>query len=637
MKKKNIKGIACWLACGILTLVPLVATSAQKGGAVIKGVVSDGSNQPVVGATVYLVPAGDVAKLAKAPSIEIKKNAPDDEPMEDNLAANRDKYLKGKTDKKGNFSIAKVPDGKYFVYTEPSDKAHLPGGDISNKSMTVAEMGKKPLKISLSGKIPDDATYVGSSKCLGCHSGNSAMKKTLHKLGISVVGKPSKLQDFSRFPEYFAGLDRLMNGTKLYFSGFDKMRSFDKYQVSEKTPADSASASFSATFFKDADGKLKFKTENLRDPSDKPRIYTVEMVYGGGLYKQRYLCRVGDSLFPFVQYNPTGKEDFGDRTRKTWRDYHADWLFNEETNKLVDPPKKKSFENECASCHYVGYTLTPTVAGGFVAGAVNDPNGEADIDGDGIPNELNVGCENCHGPGSAHVKSSKTMKASTIVNPGKLPSERVTVICIQCHSRPQGNLKNDQPVSKENRMLIPGISRNDYLINYTTKEDAAQKDFWDDGVHSKTHHQQGTDFIRSKKYMNSTQLLSCATCHDPHGKSGVNRQLRMEVRDDKSSLCVSCHKNVAIKTHTEKAVGMAHEMKISCVDCHMPKTMQSGSGLNKGLTGKEGKNYWMNDITSHVFDVPRKNNKAVKGVEPGKAMPIPYTNACGSCHDTDSL
>jgi hypothetical protein len=30
------------------------------------------------------------------------------------------------------------------------------------------------------------------------------------------------------------------------------------------------------------------------------------------------------------------------------------------------------------------------------------------------------------------------------------------VVCDQCHSRPQGNLKNDQPVSKENRMLIPG-------------------------------------------------------------------------------------------------------------------------------------------------------------------------------------
>jgi hypothetical protein len=45
----------------------------------------------------------------------------------------------------------------------------------------------------------------------------------------------------------------------------------------------------------------------------------------------------------------------------------------------------------------------------------------------------------------------------------------------------------------------------------------------------------------------------------------------------------------------------------------------------------------MNDITSHLFDMPRKTNKAVKGVEPGKAMPIPYTNSCGGCHNVDDL
>ena len=619
-------------ATAVLALAPLAGASAQA----ITGTVTDGGMRAVTGATVYLVPAEDVAKLAKAPSSQIRRNVDNDEPMEDNLAANRDKYAQGVTDGKGAFAIKKAGAGRYFVYVEPSDGKHLPGGTLTNKSRTAAELAAKPLAIEVSGKIPEGATFVGSTRCLKCHDDYADMGKTLHKIGIAVVGKPSKLQDFSRFPHFNDGLARLQGGTKLYFSAFDKGRGFDKYVMSDKAPADAASVSFTATFYKDKDGTLKFRTENARDSSDAPRTYTVEMTYGGGLYKQRYLYRVGDSTYPFVQYNPAGDEAFADRTRKPWRDYHGDWLFNETTKKLTDPPAKKSFEIECASCHFNGYSLTPTVAGGFVAGAANDPNGEADIDGDGVPNELNIGCENCHGAGSAHSAAPRKLKPALIVNPRKLAAERAMVICTQCHSRPQGTMKNDQPINKENRMLTPGISRNEYLVNHTTREDAAQKDFWPDGVHSKSHHQQGTDLLRSKKYINATQTVTCADCHDPHGKSGVKHQLKLEVRDGKDSLCASCHK-VDMKQHTAKAVGEPHARKIACVDCHMTKTMQTGAGLGKGIDGKDGKNYWMNDITSHLFDVPRIANKGVKGVEPGKAMPIPYTNACGTCHEAEKM
>jgi len=628
-------GIGRWvyaLAAAIFTLAASVETGAQT----VQGTVKDASGQAVSRAMVYLVPAADVAKLAKAPSYQIRRNVDNDEPMEDNIAANGDKYLQAVTGIGGGFSINKVADGKYFVYVAPTDRQHLPGGNLANKARTVGELTAKPLAIQVSGRIPEDAVFVGSSKCLTCHTDYGDVKKTLHKLGIAVVGKPGKLQDFSRFPGFNAGLDKLSAGLKLYLHSFDKGRGFDKYVISEKPPADPSTVSFTATFFKDPDGTVKFRTENARDASDPPRTYPVEMTYGGGLYKQRYLFRVGDATYPFVQFNPTGNDAYADRTRKPWRDYHGDWLYNETTKKLADPPKTKSFEIQCAACHFNGYTLTPTVGGDFVAGAVNDPNGESDIDGDGVPNELNLGCEGCHGAGSAHVRASKLQRASTIVNPAKLAAERAMVICNQCHSRPQGTMKNDQPINKDNRMLTPGISRNEYLVNHTTREDAAQSDFWGDGAHSKAHHQQGTDLVRSKKYINATQTLTCADCHDPHGKTGLKHQVKMEVRDDKNSLCASCHKGVDTKTHTAKSVGFEHE-QINCISCHMTKTMQTGAGLGKGLDGKDGKNYWMNDITSHLFDVPRKVNPAVKGVEPGKAMPIPYTNACGSCHQADKL
>jgi hypothetical protein len=108
----------------------------------------------------------------------------------------------------------------------------------------------------------------------------------------------------------------------------------------------------------------------------------------------------------------------------------------------------------------------------------------------------------------------------------------------------------------------------------------------------------------------------------------------MEVRDAKNSLCSTCHAGVAIKAHTERAVGMEHD-QIFCVDCHATKTMQTGAGTPG--KSRDRKMYWTNDITAHLFDVPRKTNKAVKGVDPSRAMPIPFTNACGECHDVSGL
>ncbi|MDO8281019.1 MAG: cytochrome c3 family protein [Thermodesulfovibrionia bacterium] len=631
----KLRFFAAVLCLSLITTFGLQAEE-KKAGKTLKGTVQDVSGQKIGNAVVYLIPSADVEAMGKT-VLEVKQNSPNDEPLEDNLAANIDNYMNGSTDKKGRFTITGIPDGKYFIFVMPSDKTYLPGGDKSHEAIATADFAGKDVNILLSGSVPENAVYVGSSKCITCHTAFKAEKKTLHKLGISVIGKPGKLQDYSRFPNFNDGLNRLIAGTKFYFYGFDKERGFDKYMISEKMPEDAASVNFTATFFKDSDGMLKFRTENMKDASDTARTYNVEMTYGGGLYKQRYLYRSGDYLFPFVQYNLMGDEGFADRTRKPFRDYHADWLFNAETMKLTDPPKKKSFEVECASCHFTGYSLTPTVAGDYVAGAVNDPNGEADIDGDGTPNELNIGCEVCHGPGSEHVKAPKAKKASTIVSPRKLGPERASIICEQCHSRPQGNLKNDQPVSKDNKMMVPGTSRNEFLVNFTSREDASQKDFWPDAIHSKSHHQQGTDFIKSRKYRNGNHIMICADCHDPHGVTEVKHQLKAEVRDENNSLCTGCHKDKSdIKAHTKAKVKEEHS-EIYCIDCHNTKTMVTGAGLGKGLVRKDGKNYWVNDITSHIFDVPRKDNAGVKGIDPGKAMPVPYTNACGECHDVEAL
>jgi hypothetical protein len=69
----------------------------------------------------------------------------------------------------------------------------------------------------------------------------------------------------------------------------------------------------------------------------------------------------------------------------------------------------------------------------------------------------------------------------------------------------------------------------------------------------------------------------------------------------------------------------------------MPRTARDGAGkpgLLASLHGTEGR-FWEGDLASHVFDVPTRGNAGVvaEGKVPATAMPIPYTNRCGTaCH-----
>ncbi|TRZ66246.1 MAG: hypothetical protein D4S02_07220, partial [Rhodocyclaceae bacterium] len=112
------------LALGVSLLIHGCTLSGVKSypNMPVKGVGEDGSKETflkVADATVWLIPAGDVAAMGKTP-IEVKKDSANDEPLEDNLAANRGRYLNTKTNAKGEFSFGNVPGGKYFVYVEPA-------------------------------------------------------------------------------------------------------------------------------------------------------------------------------------------------------------------------------------------------------------------------------------------------------------------------------------------------------------------------------------------------------------------------------------------------------------------------------------------------------------------------------------
>ncbi len=614
--------------------------------------VKDTSGAPIVGATVFAIPVADVEALAAVPISRDDKEFGNysaealtvDEPLEDLINGNFTPsgggvttYQKWVTDDQGKAEISGLAMGeadKYFIYVQPADddSAHLPGGSLTRVPVTGDSLNKV-VEVTVSTKPSTEATFVGTSTCLGCHSDKSDVKKTAHKNGFMIPGEPSGLQDASNFDaddaEYnmFAALENKFTstGTTIYFYDYDEKRKFDKFKTSETNPdPDGKLSNVWATVkvFKDTDGKYKMTFTNVKNPSDPASPFTkeVKLTYGGGVYKQRYLTTAGTSIHMLpLQYNSRGDEASKERVRMQWRDYHLDWWIDDPSGKPVfksQPAAKNAADVQCATCHFNGYSVTKNAdTGEFMATGVADPNGELHPIA-GEKQELNIGCETCHGPGSEHVAAGG--KGMAIVSPQLLTPERETVICAQCHSRPQGNdsfgIKKDSPLNSENKMMIAGTSRADFLANNTSRNDSAESDMFEDGLHSKAHHQQYTDFIQSGKYRNGSQLLTCSSCHDLHAP-GTDRHQLSGVSD--SSLCLSCHTSVKIDEHQKDKVGTVMGANAKCIDCHNVKTANSGAGLNQIGENLHG------DITAHVFDVPNKTKKP---------MPVPYTNTCGTCH-----
>lgn len=191
-------------------------------------------------------------------------------------------------------------------------------------------------------------------------------------------------------------------------------------------------------------------------------------------------------------------------------------------------------------------------------------------------------------------------------------------------------------------MMMPGESRDNFLTNYTSRKGPKLTSMWSDTHYSKSHHQQYPDFLKSKHYRNTDKLLSCTACHDLHGKDSFAHALKANPKD--GTLCSQCH-TVDLNAHLVAETGSPKQGRTpDCTECHFYKIAKSGAGTQAillgtatGTSADEKIIYWKGDISSHVTTIPFSNNPGVVGILPSKAMPIPYTNNCATCHNTSIL
>jgi predicted CXXCH cytochrome family protein len=259
----------------------------------------------------------------------------------------------------------------------------------------------------------------------------------------------------------------------------------------------------------------------------------VALVYGS-VWKQRYFTKIGDDYFP------EGAQ--WDVTHKVWRPYFVangtDWW-----STLYPPDNmQRPTGPTCDGCHSVDYNIhTKQVA------------------------EWNVGCERCHGPGSAHV--AHPSRANTL-NPARMDYVRANDTCIQCHSQgrpltsPIEGKYYDWPVGYH-----VGLNLDNFWQLEEHKLGETTFTHFPDGTAHKNR-MQGNDFVQSVMYRRG---ITCFSCHDVHGTENY-AQLRKPV----DKLCLDCHgpmspngpRTATLEEHT-------HHKKDSpgsqCVACHMPK------------------------------------------------------------------
>jgi Tfp pilus assembly protein PilF len=218
--------------------------------------------------------------------------------------------------------------------------------------------------------------------------------------------------------------------------------------------------------------------------------------------------------------------------------------------------------------------------------------------------DINVNCEACHGPGSAHIEWARLPELARpqdnntglLVKTSKIPSRQYVESCAPCHARRSSLGPYDYMHSEFLANAIPQLPVPPY--------------YHIDGQFLEEDYEFGS-FTQSKMYMKDVR---CGDCHDPHS---------LQRKFEGNALCTQCHRADEYDTynhHLHKYKGetgnsfynkKGEKVEVGagalCRDCHMP--------------GR------------YFMGIDRRYDHSIRIPRPDLSIQLGTPNACTHCHD----
>jgi len=476
--------------------------------------------------------------------------------------------------------------------------------------MTAMLVGALLVAVTLDSR-PNGAPreYVGQQTCVTSNCHESGSGGTSDYKGVAAFHQTMHQQIHLRPTPETVVIDRM----------FEADTVISTYVVQIRYPGRDT---LNARLFKSPDKKDYYIQLFFSGGGDSTVPLKIVYTYGGRGWIERFLVQVGDRYYipPFQYVLPRYRERSSYGGVFYWLDFTYWYAIDQATQegRFLDfnsyDFKKVSWNNQCATCHINGMNLTKDITGTDTLYWLNFV-GSTGTDSAIIDQNISIGCESCHGPGSEHVANPTI---DNIVSPGRREQFPRTMqgtdlkldLCNQCHDRfvSTGGTHKFAYDEANDRTFMPGEK-----LNLYRKDSITGMRRWPDAFTSYAHHQTGQDYRQSKPYLEHVFGDGCWSCHTVHYNkydSSYGGTLPYQLNQNwytmesgKGCLASGCHQQYAevgyspivqdtVNLHTQ------HSQHASqCVNCHFTK------GASIGFADLPNKRLY--EFSNHNFKVYR--------------------------------